>query len=109
MEILLDAHNLNRTAENLNISHVSVQDILKELNARLSTVRLASTKQKKLVLYLLQVECVLYGHVTMDGTFVVISVPTKSPDSAMMVRDHCYPYDLNSLFIHGVNSIVGAF
>ena len=45
VEILLDVHHLNRTVENLNIPHVSVQDILKELNARLSTVRLASTEQ----------------------------------------------------------------
>ena len=45
VEILFDAHHLNRTTENLNLSHVSVQDILKELNARLSTVRLAFTKQ----------------------------------------------------------------
>ena len=42
VEILLDVRQLNRTIVNLNRTHVSVQDILKELNARLSTVRLYS-------------------------------------------------------------------
>ena len=30
----------------------------------------------------------LYGHVTIDGTLVVISLPTKSPGSAMMVSGY---------------------
>jgi len=38
VEILFDMHHLNQTAGYLEIAHVSVQDILKELNARLSTV-----------------------------------------------------------------------
>ena len=42
VEILLNVRQLNRTIVNLNRTHVSVQDILKELNARLSTVRLYS-------------------------------------------------------------------
>lgn len=54
---------------------------------------------------LFQVECVLHGHVTLDGTFVVISVPTNSTGSAMMVSTDIHA----DLFIHGVNSIVGAF
>lgn len=45
MEILFDAHHLNRTAQNLDRAHVSVQDILKELNARLSTVSLTASTQ----------------------------------------------------------------
>ena len=40
VEVLFDAHNLDTTAESLDRGHVSVQDVLKELNARLSTVSL---------------------------------------------------------------------
>ena len=86
VEILLDVRQLNRGIVNLNRMHVSVQDILKELNARLSTVRVL-TNNSSLIdhLILLQVECTLHGHVSMDGTPVVIAVPTQSPRSPMMV------------------------
>ena len=62
--------------------------------------------------FLFQVECVLHGHVTVDGTFVVISLPTKSPGSAMMVSTDSISFCAlghTNLFIHGANSIVGAF
>ena len=39
VEILFDVQQLERTILNLNRTHVSTQDILKELNTRLSTVR----------------------------------------------------------------------
>ena len=39
VEILFDVQQLERTIVNLNRTHISIQDILKELNARLSTVR----------------------------------------------------------------------
>lgn len=85
MEILFDTHHLNQTVGYLQVAHVSVQDILKELNARLSTVSLYYHTSNANNYFIFQVECVLHGHITVDGTFVVLSVPTKSPGSAMMV------------------------
>ena len=39
VKILFDVQQWERTIVNLNRTHVSIQDILKELNAHLSTVR----------------------------------------------------------------------
>ena len=50
VEVLFDAHNLDTTAESLDRGHVSVQDVLKELNARLSTVSWIDRPPRKTVL-----------------------------------------------------------
>ena len=40
VEVLIDTHHLHRTAQHLELPQVAVQDILQELNSRLSTVSL---------------------------------------------------------------------
>lgn len=38
VKILLDTHHLHRTAQHLELPQIAVQDILQELDSRLSTV-----------------------------------------------------------------------
>ncbi|XP_065897217.1 reversion-inducing cysteine-rich protein with Kazal motifs-like [Dysidea avara] len=69
VEVLIDTHHLHRTAQHLELPQIAVQDILQELNSRLSTV-----------------ECTVLGHIALDGTLVVLSVPTKANATSMMVE-----------------------
>lgn len=89
VEVLIDTHHLHRTAQHLELPQVAVQDILQELNSRLSTV---SLKEHFLTVNFNidapQVECTLLGHITLEGTLVVVSVPAKPTATSKMVRTY---------------------